>query len=52
MRKKTAKRLTRLAVIIIALGLAYAVAVTLSSAKLRRVYEDLECGCLLSGCVH
>ena len=41
MRKKNVKRLTRLAVIIIALGLAYAVAVVLSSAKLRRAYEDL-----------
>ncbi|MFC1636581.1 hypothetical protein ACFL5Z_17250 [Planctomycetota bacterium] len=42
MRKKTVKRLTRLAVIIVALGLIYAIAVAVSSAKLRRAYANLE----------
>ena len=42
MRKKTVKRLTRIAVIIVVLGLIYAIAVAVSSAKLRRAYADLE----------
>jgi hypothetical protein len=42
MRKKTVKRLTRLAIIIIALGLIYAIAVAVSAAKLRHAYAAIE----------
>jgi len=42
MGKRTVKILTVIAFVIVALGLIYAVAVVLSSAKLRRAYEDLD----------
>jgi hypothetical protein len=42
MQKKTVKRLTRLAVIIVVLGLIYVIAVAVSSAKLRRAYAAIE----------
>ena len=42
MQKKTVKRLTRLAIIIVALGLIYAIAVAVSAAKLRQAYAAIE----------
>ena len=42
MRKRTVKILKGIAVIVVVLGLIYAIAVAVSSAKLRRVYADLE----------
>ena len=42
MKKKTVKRLTIIAIIIILLGLSYAIAVSYSSAKLNQAYEDLK----------
>jgi len=42
MKKRTVKILKVIAIIIVVLGLIYAIAVSVSSAKLRRVYADLE----------
>jgi hypothetical protein len=42
MKKKTVKRLTIIAIIIILLCLSYAIAVSYSSAKLNQAYEDLK----------
>jgi hypothetical protein len=42
MRKRTVKILTSIAVMIVVLGLIYAIAVASSSAKLRRAYANLE----------
>ena len=42
MKKRTVKILTSLAIVIVAIGLIYAIAVGVSSAKLRQVYADLE----------
>ncbi len=42
MRKRTVIILKGIAVIVVILGLIYAIAVAVSSAKLRRVYADLE----------
>lgn len=42
MRKRTVKILKGIAVIVVVLGLTYAIAVAIFSAKLRRVYADLE----------
>lgn len=42
MKKKTAKILTGIAIVLVVLGLIYAIAVSVSSVKLRRVYADLK----------
>ncbi|MCP4260754.1 MAG: hypothetical protein GY774_24995 [Planctomycetes bacterium] len=42
MQKRTAKILKGFAIVLVVLGLIYAIAVSVSSAKLRRVYADLE----------
>ena len=42
MKKRTVKILKVIAIILVVLGLIYAIAVSVSSAKLRRVYADLE----------
>ena len=42
MRKRTVKILTGIAIILVVLGLIYAIAVSVSSAKLRRAYADLK----------
>jgi len=42
MKKRTAKILTGIALVIIILGIIYAIAVSISSAKLRRAYADLK----------
>jgi len=42
MKKRTVKILTGIAIVLVVLGLIYAVAVSVSSAKLRRVYADLK----------
>ncbi|MBN1806818.1 MAG: hypothetical protein JW837_16340 [Sedimentisphaerales bacterium] len=41
MKKKTVKKLTIFAIIIVLLGLSYAIAVSYSSAKLSQAYKDL-----------
>ena len=42
MKKRTVKILTGIAIVVVVLGLIYAIAVSVSSAKLRRVYADLK----------
>ncbi len=42
MKKRTVKILTGIAIVLVVLGLIYAIAVSVSSAKLRRVYADLK----------
>ena len=42
MKKRTAKILKGLAIVFVVLGLIYAIAVSVSSAKLRQAYADLE----------
>jgi hypothetical protein len=42
MRKKTVKILTVIAITLVVLGVIYAIAVAVSSAKLRRAYADLQ----------
>jgi hypothetical protein len=42
MKKRTVKILKGIAIILVVFGLIYAIAVSVSSAKLRRVYTDLE----------
>jgi hypothetical protein len=42
MKKRTVKILTGIAIVIIVLGIIYAIAVSISSAKLRRAYADLK----------
>jgi hypothetical protein len=42
MKKRTVKILTGIAIVLVVLGLTYAIAVSVSSAKLRRVYADLK----------
>ncbi|MBW7990967.1 MAG: hypothetical protein FVQ84_13255 [Planctomycetes bacterium] len=42
MKKRTVKILTVIAIVLVVLGLIYAIAVSVSSAKLRRVYADLK----------
>ncbi len=42
MKKRTVKILKRIAIIIVVFGLIYAIAVSVSSAKLRQAYADLE----------
>ncbi len=42
MKKRTARILTGVAVVIVALGVIYAIAVAVSSAKLRRAYAEIE----------
>ncbi|HUU16195.1 MAG TPA: hypothetical protein VMW72_03510 [Sedimentisphaerales bacterium] len=42
MKKRTVKILTGIAIVFVVLGLIYAIAVSVSSAKLRRVYADLK----------
>lgn len=42
MRKRTVRILTGVAIIVVALGLSYAIAVAVSAAKLRRAYAALE----------
>jgi len=42
MKKRTAKILKRIAIVFVALGLIYAIAVSVSSAKLRQAYAELK----------
>jgi len=42
MKKRTVKILTGIAIVLVVLGLIYAIAVSVSSAKLRRAYADLK----------
>ncbi len=42
MKKRTARILTVLAAIVVALGIAYVIAVAVSAARLRRAYAELE----------
>jgi len=42
MKKRTVKILTGIAIVVVVLGLIYAIAVSVSSAKLRRAYADLK----------
>jgi len=42
MKKRTVKILTGIAIVIIVLGIIYAIAVSISSAKLRRAYAELK----------
>jgi len=42
MKKRTVKILTGFAIVLVVLGLVYAIAVSVSSAKLRRAYADLK----------
>jgi hypothetical protein len=42
MQKRTVKILTRIAIVLIVLGLIYAIAVSVSSSKLRQAYTDLK----------
>ena len=42
MKKRTVKILTGIAIVIIVLGIIYAIAISISSAKLRRAYADLK----------